>query len=220
MADETNESLGSEAVEATEATEVGVGVSEGGRRIPLRRLVMGLSTMAVGAAVVFTYTVAGGLYAAIWTDFVQIYVAIGGFLRAGAALGLDGTVIVPTYGPRTRVVALDLIFANEGPGDDRLRAVIQKHADKVVLAADIAAAILAATEALAAALHHIQQTAFLAVAQPKETQEGPLDMVLTEEIVLSVADTTQAQAVAVPEPWVQMDQAPAAATVASVGNGL
>lgn len=37
-----------------------------------------------------------------------------------------------------RVVALDLIFANEGAGDDRLRAVIQKHADKVVLAADIA----------------------------------------------------------------------------------
>lgn len=33
----------------------------------------------VGAAIVFTYTVAGGLYAAIWTDFVQIYIAIFGF---------------------------------------------------------------------------------------------------------------------------------------------
>lgn len=37
-----------------------------------------------------------------------------------------------------RVVALDLIFANEGVGDDRLSEVVRKHAGKVVLAADVA----------------------------------------------------------------------------------
>jgi Na+/proline symporter len=36
--------------------------------------------LIAGTAVLFAYTIAGGLYAAIWTDFVQIYVAIGGFL--------------------------------------------------------------------------------------------------------------------------------------------
>lgn len=44
------------------------------------------TALAIGAAVVFTYTVAGGLYAAIWTDFVQIYIAIGGFLMLAAYL--------------------------------------------------------------------------------------------------------------------------------------
>ncbi len=33
-----------------------------------------------GTVLVFLYTIAGGLYAAIWTDFIQIYVAIAGFL--------------------------------------------------------------------------------------------------------------------------------------------
>ncbi len=42
------------------------------------------TALIFGASVIFVYTIAGGLYAAIWTDFVQIYVAIGGFfLLAG-----------------------------------------------------------------------------------------------------------------------------------------
>jgi Na+/proline symporter len=38
--------------------------------------------LAIGTAVILLYTVAGGLYAAIWTDFFQIHVAIAGFLAA------------------------------------------------------------------------------------------------------------------------------------------
>ena len=37
------------------------------------------TALVIGAVVLFTYTIAGGLYAAIWTDFVQIYIAIAGF---------------------------------------------------------------------------------------------------------------------------------------------
>lgn len=44
------------------------------------------TALAIGAAVVFAYTIAGGLYAAIWTDFVQIYAAIGGFLMLAGYL--------------------------------------------------------------------------------------------------------------------------------------
>ncbi|MDX2178653.1 MAG: hypothetical protein SFV18_03605 [Bryobacteraceae bacterium] len=42
--------------------------------------------LAIGTAVIFTYTIAGGLYAAIWTDFFQIHVAILGFLAAAVFL--------------------------------------------------------------------------------------------------------------------------------------
>lgn len=42
------------------------------------------NALIFGTTVIFVYTLAGGLYAAIWTDFVQIYIAIGGFfLLAG-----------------------------------------------------------------------------------------------------------------------------------------
>ncbi|MFM2123675.1 MAG: hypothetical protein RL328_126, partial [Acidobacteriota bacterium] len=86
--------------------------------------------LAVGAAVVFTYTVAGGLYAAIWTDFVQIYVAIGGFLLlAGwlfltqdvsgafaalpaAHLNLDGLTKIGAGGLLNWSVILSLTFGN------------------------------------------------------------------------------------------------------------
>lgn len=52
--------------------------------------------LLVGTAVILLYTVAGGLYAAIWTDFFQIHVAIVGFLcAAGYVLwtrGLGGVM--------------------------------------------------------------------------------------------------------------------------------
>lgn len=38
--------------------------------------------LLIGTGVIFLYTIAGGLYAAIWTDFFQIHVAIVGFLLA------------------------------------------------------------------------------------------------------------------------------------------
>ena len=38
--------------------------------------------LLIGTGVILLYTVAGGLYAAIWTDFFQIHVAIIGFLAA------------------------------------------------------------------------------------------------------------------------------------------
>jgi solute:Na+ symporter, SSS family len=47
--------------------------------------VTGLSygaALALGTAVILAYTIAGGLYAAIWTDFFQIHVAIVGFVLA------------------------------------------------------------------------------------------------------------------------------------------
>ncbi len=44
------------------------------------------TALIFGTAVVFVYTIAGGLYAAIWTDFVQIYIAIFGFFAMAAWL--------------------------------------------------------------------------------------------------------------------------------------
>ncbi len=40
------------------------------------------AALAITTAVIFTYTIAGGLYAAMWTDFFQIHVAIIGFVGA------------------------------------------------------------------------------------------------------------------------------------------
>jgi SSS family solute:Na+ symporter len=42
------------------------------------------SCLLLGTSIIFLYTIAGGLYAAIWTDFFQIHVAIIGFLLAAA----------------------------------------------------------------------------------------------------------------------------------------
>lgn len=42
--------------------------------------------LLAGTAVILLYTVAGGLYAAIWTDFFQIHVAIIGFVAAAVFL--------------------------------------------------------------------------------------------------------------------------------------
>jgi solute:Na+ symporter, SSS family len=45
-----------------------------------------LPCLIVGTSVILLYTVAGGLYAAIWTDFFQIHVAIIGFVAAAGFL--------------------------------------------------------------------------------------------------------------------------------------
>ena len=46
-------------------------------------------------------------------------------------------VIERLMGAGARVVALDLVFAAENEGDEALRATLDRHADRVVLAADI-----------------------------------------------------------------------------------
>jgi SSS family solute:Na+ symporter len=55
-------------------------------------VVSGLSygaALAIATTVILLYTISGGLYAAIWTDFFQIHVAIVGFI--GAAIFLIAT---------------------------------------------------------------------------------------------------------------------------------
>ena len=42
--------------------------------------------LVIATAVIVTYTIAGGLYSAVWTDFFQVHVALVGFVGA-AALG-------------------------------------------------------------------------------------------------------------------------------------
>jgi Na+/proline symporter len=52
-------------------------------------VVSGLSygtALAIATTVILAYTVAGGLYAAIWTDFFQIHIAILGFVAAAIFL--------------------------------------------------------------------------------------------------------------------------------------
>lgn len=52
-------------------------------------VVSGLSyaaSLAIAAAVIVSYTIAGGLYSAIWTDFFQIHVALIGFVASAAWL--------------------------------------------------------------------------------------------------------------------------------------
>lgn len=54
------------------------------------------TSLAISTCVILIYTIAGGLYAAIWTDFFQIHVAIAGFLLAAGFLiwtrGVDGVM--------------------------------------------------------------------------------------------------------------------------------
>lgn len=45
-----------------------------------------LTSLVVATLVIVTYTIAGGLYAAVWTDFLQIYVTVVGFVAAAAWL--------------------------------------------------------------------------------------------------------------------------------------
>lgn len=55
-----------------------------------------LPALAVAAVIVVTYTIAGGLYSAIWTDFFQEYLALLGFVAAAvwllATKGFDSMV--------------------------------------------------------------------------------------------------------------------------------
>ena len=43
-----------------------------------------LPALVITTAVIVTYTMAGGLYSAVWTDFFQIYVALIGFVASAA----------------------------------------------------------------------------------------------------------------------------------------
>ena len=55
-----------------------------------------LTALIVTTLVIVTYTIAGGLYSAVWTDFLQVYAALVGFVAAAiwlvATRGLDAMV--------------------------------------------------------------------------------------------------------------------------------
>jgi Na+/proline symporter len=55
-----------------------------------------LPALIVATIVIVTYTIAGGLYSAVWTDFLQVYAALVGLVAAAAWLlatrGLDAMV--------------------------------------------------------------------------------------------------------------------------------
>lgn len=55
-----------------------------------------LPALVLATAVIVTYTIAGGLYSAVWTDFVQVYSALFGFVAAAiwllATRGLAGMI--------------------------------------------------------------------------------------------------------------------------------
>jgi len=55
----------------------------GSRWVSTRQVTITLDRdLGFGTSIIFMYTIAGGLHAAIWTDFFQIHVAILGFLSA------------------------------------------------------------------------------------------------------------------------------------------
>lgn len=45
-----------------------------------------LPALVIATVIIVTYTIAGGLYSAVWTDFFQIYLALAGFISAAAWL--------------------------------------------------------------------------------------------------------------------------------------
>lgn len=45
-----------------------------------------LPALIIATAIIVTYTIAGGLYSAVWTDFFQIYLALAGFVSAAVWL--------------------------------------------------------------------------------------------------------------------------------------
>jgi len=59
-----------------------------------------VQALVIGTLVILAYTIAGGLYSAIWTDFFQIHVALIGFVAAAVYLIL-------TYGTAPMTEAVD-----------------------------------------------------------------------------------------------------------------
>jgi Na+/proline symporter len=55
-----------------------------------------MPALVIATAIIVAYTIAGGLYSAVWTDFFQIYIALAGFLAAASWLiatrGFDAMV--------------------------------------------------------------------------------------------------------------------------------
>src|SRR5687767_2329078 len=45
-----------------------------------------LPALVIATVVIVTYTIAGGLYSAVWTDFLQVYLALVGFVAAAGWL--------------------------------------------------------------------------------------------------------------------------------------
>jgi len=81
--------------------------------------VSGLSygtALAIGTGVILLYTVAGGLYAAIWTDFFQIHIAIVGFLLGAAWLWFNRGFDTIMAAVPEATLSLSQMFSIEGGG--------------------------------------------------------------------------------------------------------
>jgi solute:Na+ symporter, SSS family len=81
--------------------------------------VSGLSygtALAIGTAVILLYTIAGGLYAAIWTDFFQIHIAIVGFLLGAGWLCWNRGFDTIMAAVPAATLSLSQMFTVEGGG--------------------------------------------------------------------------------------------------------
>ena len=75
-----------------------------------------LPALLFATAVIVAYTIAGGLYSAIWTDFVQEYIALIGFVAAAAwLLATRGFSSMVAAVPAS-TVDLSSLFTREGGG--------------------------------------------------------------------------------------------------------
>lgn len=73
------------------------------------------TALAIGTAVIVAYTIAGGLYSAIWTDFFQIHVALIGFVASAAwYIGTEGWTSIVAAIPAEKLDFSGLTQASSG----------------------------------------------------------------------------------------------------------
>lgn len=73
-----------------------------------------LPALAVATIVIVTYTIAGGLYSAVWTDFFQIYLALIGFVSAALWLAMTKGIGAMVAEVPPGVVDLSSLVSREG----------------------------------------------------------------------------------------------------------
>jgi SSS family solute:Na+ symporter len=73
------------------------------------------TALMIGTLVIVTYTIAGGLYSAIWTDFFQIHVALVGFIGAAVwTIYTKGWASIISAVPPPRLDLSGLVDLNSG----------------------------------------------------------------------------------------------------------
>ena len=75
-----------------------------------------LPALVLATAVIVAYTIAGGLYSAIWTDFVQEYIALVGFVAAAVWLLVTRGFSNMVAAVPASTVDLSSLFTREGGG--------------------------------------------------------------------------------------------------------